>query len=242
MNEELYIGFENYLNNEMLPEERLEFEQKLQNDVEFRESFHLYKEATQFLGTKFSKENTDFKENLKSIADEYFNENQDQKRKVIAFKPWQYAIAASLILFMGTWFFMQNSTPEYGDYNQHESAYFTERGAGDDVNLKMAQDFFNAKEYKSAVLAFEKVENIKNPELQYFYAIALIEINDFSKAGVFLNHIKNGNSVYKDKAIWYLALSNLKQNKISECMSLLKQIPQESEDFEKAQELLNDLE
>lgn len=240
MNEELYIGFENYLNNEMLPEERLEFEQKLQKDTEFRESFHSYKETTQFLEAKLSKETIDFKENLKSIAAEYFSESQDQKRKVIIFKPWQYAVAASLTVLLGTWFFMQNGNPEYGDYSQHESAYFTERGS-EDVNLKEAQDFFNAKDYKSAVLAFEKVENLKNPELQYFYAIALIETNDFAKAEVFLNTIKSGNSVYKDKATWYLALSKLKQNKTEDCQLLLKQIPTDAEDFDKAKELLDDL-
>ncbi|WP_300569822.1 tetratricopeptide repeat protein [Flavobacterium sp.] len=240
MNEDLYIGFENYLNNEMLPEERIQFEQRLESDLEFRESFHLYKETTQFLGNRFSAESADFEKNLKSISSAYFNENQEKKSKVIAFKPWQYAVAASLVLFMGTWFFMQNGNPEYGDYSQHESAYFTERGA-EDVNLKQAQDFFNKKDYKSAVLAFEKTQDLKNPELQYFYAIALIETDDFSKAEVFLNAVKEGTSVYKDKATWYLALSNLKQNKISECKSLLEQVPSDAEDFDKAQKLLKEL-
>lgn len=240
MNEEVYIGFENYLNNEMSPEEKLIFEQKLQEDSAFRESFNLYKETTHFIETKFSDEAAAFTQNLKSISSEYFSDNQDKKSKVIGFKPWQYAVAASVTILLGTWFFMQNSTPEYGDYNQHESAYFTERGA-DGANLKNVQDFFNNKDYKNAVSAFEKVEDLKNPELQLFYAIALIETNDFSKADVFLNAIKEGTSVYKDKAVWYLALSNLKQHKISECKLLLKQIPQDAEDFDKAQKLVKDL-
>lgn len=240
MNEELYIGFESYLNNEMSTEEQLNFEQKLQDDLQFKESFDLYQQTTQFLDAKFSAETTSFKQNLQSISSAYFNDNQNKKSKVIAFKAWQYAVAASVVVLLGTWFFMQNNAPEYGDYSQHEAAYFTERGA-DDVNLKNAQDFFNAKDYKSAVLAFEKINDLKNPELQYFYAIALIETNDFAKAEVFLNTIKSGTSVYKDKAVWYLALSNLKQNKIPECKSLLKQIPSDAEDFDKAQQLLKDL-
>lgn len=240
MNEEVYIGFENYLNNEMSPEEKLIFEQKLRDDSAFRENFNLYKETTHFIEAKFSDEAAAFRQNLKSISSEYFSESQDKKSKVIGFKPWQYAVAASITILLGTWFFMQNSTPEYGDYNQHESAYFTERGA-DDANLKNAQDFFNKKDYKNAVSSFEKVEDLKNPELQLFFAIALIETNDFSKADVFLNAIQEGTSVYKDKAVWYLALSNLKQNKIAECKLLLKQIPQDAEDFDKAQQLLEDL-
>ena len=240
MNEELYIGFENYLHNEMSADDKLIFEQKLQDDLQFRESFDLYQQTTRLLDAKFSLETDRFQQNLKSISTAYFNENQDKKAKVIAFKPWQYAVAASLVVLLGTWFFMQNNAPEYGDYNQHEAAYFTERGASD-VNLKNAQDFFNAKDYKSAVLAFEKVDNLKNPELQYFYAISLIETNNYAKAEMLLNNIKSGTSVYKDKATWYLALSNLKQNKLEECKTYLKQLPAEAEDYEKAQKLLNDL-
>lgn len=240
MNEELYIGFENYLNNEMLPEERLDFEQRLQNDAGFKESFRLYKETTRFLEAKLSTETVDFKENLKAISKDYFDGNPQKKPKVISFKPWQYAVAASITILFGTWFMMQNGNPEYGDYNQHENAYFTERGTSD-ADLKQAQDFFNAKEYKKAVAAFEKVEVLKKPELQYFYAIALIETNDFKKAEILLNTIKEGTSVYKDKAVWYLALSELKQNRIPECRSLLEQIPSNSEDFDKAQQLLKEL-
>lgn len=240
MNEELYIGFENYLNNEMLPEEKLDFEQRLQNDPEFREHFHLYAETTRFLDTAFSPEAAAFKENLKTISREHFGGSLKKEPKVISFRPWQYAVAASITILFGTWFLMQSNDPEYNDFNQHEKAYFTERGS-ENKNLKDAQDFFNSQEYQKAVASFEKVAVLDTPELQYFYAISLIETNDFSKAAVFLNTIRQGNSIYKDKATWYLALSELKQHKTQECQSLLKQIPPDAEDFDKAQELLKDL-
>ena len=241
MNEEVYIGFESYLNNEMPAEDKIQFENRLKTDSEFNKSFTLYKETTQFLDTKFSAETVDFKQNLQSISKEYFTENQQKQPKVIAFKPWYYAVAASVTILLGTWFTLQNSNPVYGDYNQHENAYFMERG-DEDVNLKNAQDFFNAKEYANAVIAFEKVTDLNKPELQYFYAIALIETNKYQKAEVLLKTIQQGTSSYKEKAVWYLALSNLKQEKLEECKTLLKQIPSEAEDYEKAQHLLKDLE
>ena len=239
MNEQLYITFENYFNNEMSQEEKLEFENQLQNDIELREKFELYKETTQFLATKFDKETIAFKENLKSISRDNFAEKEVKKSKVIAFKPFYYAVAASVVFAFGTWFMMQGN-PEYGDYNQHENAYFMERSVGD-ANLIEAQKAFNDKDYKKTVSAFEKVQNLTNPELQYYYAIALIETNDYTKAEILLNNIKSGTSVYKDKAIWYLALSNLKQNKFDECKTYLNQIPADAEDYVKAQKLLKDL-
>lgn len=240
MNEEVYTSFESYFNNEMPQAEKELFEQRLNSDNQFRESFNLYKETTAMLENKFDSKTIDFKENLKSISKSHFSEKEEEKSRVINFKPFYYAVAASVVLAFGTWFMMQGN-PEYGDFNQHENAYFMERSVGD-VNLSEAQKAFNEKDYKKTVSAFEKVQNLTNPELQYFYAIALIETNNYTKAEILLNNIKSGTSVYKDKAIWYLALSNLKQNKFDECKTYLNQIPADAEDYVKAQKLLNKLE
>lgn len=248
MDEEMYIGFESYLTNEMPSDEKRLFEKKLQNDAQFREQFHLYKETTQFLNTTFSPETIAFKINLDAISNEHFSqtkeiptgEQTEQKTKVVNLKPWYYAVAATMAIVFGALLFTQND-PQYGDFSQHEAAQFIERG-DDDVNLKKAQDFFNDGEYQKAVLAFEKSNNLNTPELQYFYAIALIETSRYAKTELALNNLRNGTSVYKDKATWYLALSNLKQKKYDNCIALLKQIPAEAEDYDKAQQLLEDLE
>lgn len=240
MNEETYIRFENYLANELSSDEKKLFEEQLQNDEQFNESFELYKETTQFLEHQFSEETLNFKENLKSISDQEFSSATQNKPKVIAFKPWHYAAAASVVLLIGTWFMMQND-PNYNDYNQHETALFMERSVGDE-NLKQAQQAFNNKDYKKAVHYFDEITQFQDPELQYFYAISLIETNDYTKAKLFLDYLREGNSVYKHKATWYLALSYLKQDKIEDCKFTLEQIPSDAEDYEKAQKLLNDLE
>lgn len=239
MNEEVYISFESYLNNEMSAEERLDFESKLQDDTQFKESFELYKETTSFLENKFSPETADFRKNLESISKEH-SWGEEKETKVISFKPWYYAVAASVAILFGTWVFTKDANPEYGDYDQHENASFVERSESNE-NLKNAQEFFNQKEYGKAVASFEKIENLTNPEYQYFYAIALIETNDYIKAEMLLNEIQRGPSIYKNKAVWYSALSELKQKNLDECRSILRQIPEDSEDYDKAQELLKDL-
>jgi tetratricopeptide (TPR) repeat protein len=239
MNEENYIGFESYLANEMPSDEKIIFEDKLQNDSKFRESFNLYKETTQFLEHKFSSEAIDFKKNLETISNNHFSDSEEKETKVVNLRPWYYAVAATMAIVFGALLFTQ-SDPQYGDYNQHQTAVFVERSEAD-VNLKEAQEFFNAQNYKKAVQSFEKINDLKNPELQLYYAIALIETNDYQKAEIFLNNIRTGVSVYKDKATWYLALSNLKQKKLEECKTILKQIPVDAEDYDKAQQLVKDL-
>ena len=237
MNEETYLRFESYLTNEMTSEEKSNFENQLKTDSQLHENFELYKETTHFLAHKFAKETADFKQNLKSISKENFTDKK--QTKVIAFKPWYYAVAASVMIGFGLWFMTQGN-PNYTDFSQHETAMFVERGEAD-ANLKEAQDAFNNKEYSKAITSFEKVASAKTPETDYFYAIALIETNQYLKAETLLQIVKNGTSVYKDKATWYLALSNLKQMKFDECKVYLNQIPVDAEDYDKAQELLKKL-
>jgi predicted negative regulator of RcsB-dependent stress response len=239
MDEALYIAFENYLNNGMQHQERLEFENQLENDAVIKEKFELYKETTRFLAVKFDPNTIDFKKNLETISREHFAETKS-KPKIITFRPWQYAVAATVVIVFGILLTISGN-PGYGDYSQHENAYFVERSTADE-NLKDAQNAFNNKDYQKAIVSFEKAPDLTSPEVQYYYAIALIETNHYKRAALYLNNIRSGNSVYKDKATWYLALSSLKQKKFDECKAYLGQIPADAEDYAKAQKLLKDLE
>lgn len=240
MNEEIYTVFESYLQNELSNEDRINLESQLKNDGDLSEKFSIYKENLSFLNQKFSNESADFRQNLQNISREHFSQ-ANQTAKVIRFQPWKYAVAASIVVFFGIWFLMRNDMPEYSDFNQHEEASFVERGEND-ANLKAAQDAFNLKNYKEAVIELEALLKKENSvEIRYFYAISLLEQNQFVKAEKCFNDLKNGNSVYKEKAVWYLALSQLKQKNKEGCIKYLEQISEGSEDYEKAQKLLNDL-
>jgi hypothetical protein len=239
MNEEHYILFGQYLENELSDEEKTNFEKQLSEDQEFASTFETFKELNLHLENKFgnSTELNAFKKNLKSISKEHF---KTKKSKVVAFKPWQYAIAASVAILVGVFFF-QNINPSFDDYNNPEMATFIERGDVNE-NLKSAQDAFNAKDYKAAIPNFEVVlkEN-KAPEIQYFYAVSLLENNQFLKAETNLSELKSGTSIYKTKATWYLALSKLKQKEYKSCKEILLTIPDDFEDYDQVQELLNEL-
>jgi uncharacterized membrane protein YhiD involved in acid resistance len=155
-------------------------------------------------------------------------------------KPWQYAIAASVAILVGLFVF-QNINPTFEEYNNPENAYFTERSEVN-VNLKLAQDAFNSKNYKTAILHFEAIlKEKKSPEIQYFYGVSLLEDNQFQKAEANLSELKSGTSIYKDKATWYLALSKLKQKEYKSCKEILLTIPDDFEDYDQVQELLNEL-
>ena len=239
MNEERYILFDQYLSNELSAEEKTNFEKQLSEDQELASAFETFKELNQHLEKKFGNEQElkSFKKNLKSISAAHF---KAKKPKVVAFKPWQYAIAASVAVLFGLFVF-QNVNPTFEDYDNPENAYLTERG-NVNANLKLAEDAFNTKNYKTAIPYFRAVlkEN-KSPEIQYFYAVSLLEDNQFQKAEINLSELKSETSIYKNKATWYLALSKLKQKEYKSCKKILLTIPDDYEDYDQVQQLLNEL-
>lgn len=241
MNEERYLLFDQYLQDELTIDEKANFEKQIAEDSGFAAEFGAFKTAQQQLENKFgiAAEREVFKENLMKISDKHFHKN---KSKVIALRPWNYAVAASVVILVGLFFFNYSKNPVYEDFSQHEQAYFTERGQAN-AALKQAETAFNAQEYKTAIPLFEKtLKKSKTPEIQLFYGISLLEENQYQKAETVFEELRSGTSVYKDKATWNLALCKLKQKDYAGCKKILLTIPQDYEDYIAVQLLLKDLE
>jgi len=240
MNEERYIEFDQYLHGEMTVEQRNSFEKQLSEDVELASEFKTFKEVQLQLKNKFEyeEEREIFKENLDKISDQHFN----NKTKVIGLKPWYLAVAASAAILFGLFFFNYNQNPVFSDYNNAEQAHFTERSTADEA-LKQAETAYNKKRYNDAIPFFETVlAKKKTAEIQFFYGVSLLEESHYKKAEAVFNELKAGNSVYKEKAIWYLALSKLKQKDYEACKQILQTISEDYENYDQVQELSNRLE
>jgi predicted Zn-dependent protease len=241
MEDQDYILFENYLLGDLSKEDIIAFEIRLEKDSKFKESFNTYKELNSFLEYKFENEeaSTTFQNNLKNISKTYFEKQEVPKKR---FKPWQYAMAATIALLIGITMFNNLSTPVYSDYSNYNSISLTVRG-DQDALLKTAENAFNAKDFAKAESAFKSLMVIDkdNAELQFYRAVANLELNKFDTAESLLISLKNGQSAFKNKAIWYLALSNLKQKEYNECLEILRTIPEDADDYNKAQKLIKKL-
>ena len=88
----------------------------------------------------------------------------------------------------------------------------------------------------------KKEKDKKTVERQYFYGISLLETNKTTEAEVIFKELQSGNSSYKNKAIWGLALAKLKQKEYNSCKNLLLTIPSDYENYEQVQKLLKELE
>lgn len=250
MEEKDYILFEDYLQNTLSTDEIAAFELRISEDKEFQSSFETYKDLNSYLSHNFGKqtERNAFKDNLNKVSERHFNSAEytttaatETNVKTFKIKPWQYAIAASVMLLLGVTFFNQFSSPSYSDFS-HDTISLTLRGDQDE-QIKMAEEDFNAGHYEDAATLFESLRenDPENKEFALYHAISLIEINQYTEADIILSNLTAVPSAYTNDAIWYHALSKLKQDKEEECIALLQQIPSGTNRYDEAQELIDDL-
>lgn len=245
MEEQDYILYEKYLSGDMSKEELEPFEERLKTDLDFNNAFQLYKETASFLKHTFENEDARnaFKENLQKISKAHFSKtDENQGKKTKTFNLYKYAIAACVVLLFGLFMFNHFSAPTYSDYSNYGTISLTVRGENDAL-LQTAETAFNNKDFAKADKAFKSlmVLDENNTELKLYRAIANIELDNFEIADVLLDNLQNGDSVYKYKATWYLALSKLKQHETEECLDILKTIPKDAEEYEEAQKLIKKL-
>ena len=242
MDDKNYILFEEYCSELLSVEERESFEARLRQDNVFSESFIVYKELTGFLESKFENEKAtiDFKDNLRAISDTHFEKKEETK--VIRFRPWQYATAASVLLLVGVFIFNRDINPKYSNFAVHDTISLAVRGSQDQL-YSNAEKAFNNGAYEKALSYFEalKETNEENSELALYTAISQLEVGFYKKAEQTFIVIAEGNSVYRNTALWYMALSKLKQKEYKASREFLEKIPHEYEKYEKVNELLSEL-
>jgi len=237
-----YEHIAEYLSGNLKGDELKAFEKKLKENADFAEEVRLYAEIEKSLSHRLShqEEENELRHNLQRIAKE--QTSIKTKSKVISLQRYsKWLVAASIALLVGI-FVVQNQTPIYSDYASHATMNISVRGSSNGT-LEKVQDAFNTKDYALAYTHLSRLSEYykDNTELQLFYAISMIETEQYDLAKIVLTKIADGDSLFKNEALWYLGLNALKQNDLETCKTYLEQIPQETEEYEKAKSLLRKL-
>ncbi|CAA0144205.1 Protein of unknown function precursor, putative sensor of anti-sigma and ECF sigma factor [Tenacibaculum maritimum] len=225
-----YSYFESYLKGELSDEEITDFTNKLSSCKKFKENYLLYKKTSDFFDYKIKniRSERNFIKNVNKISNRYFEkENTPQKKNYSHY--WKLG---ALILFLSlfvAYLLRITTSPSYYNFVTYNKIELTLK-TNQSKLLIQTESAFNTKAFKEAhsylTLLLEMYKG--NTELELYDGFSLIELNRFSEADSLLKEIANGNSIYKDKATWYLALSKLKQKDYTSCISILKMIPKDS--------------
>lgn len=246
MNPEITDKIERYLNDEMQPQERTDFELQLQNDGALKNNFDLYNSINNTMkAEEVSDEENKLAASLQQLNRKYIL--QGGKLKQGNFKKWIAAAAAVLILVFGAIYFLddKNMSAEklYAGYAKHAPLKIQLRGNIADSLAGMAADKFNNKQYYEALPMLQEYVKQQPGDIQMNFSLGIcyLELNRFTDAEQIFSTIATGQTAYTETANWYLALTALKQKDIVKCKSILNSISQTSAWFTKAKTLLEKL-
>ena len=249
MNEEQYYIIEQYLNGELKADELRSFEQQLKTDASLAESLRIYQMLNTEMPSLLAQQTNaaEFKKILQQSSAKYFGKEEAKIVSFSSYKKYWFAAAASLIIIITSVLLRQDKNHDelelYAQYASHETISLVSRDSDSQRVLADATNYYNAGDFAAAIPFLESalLKDSSNIKYQITLSRCYTETGAYEKAFSFLNTISAGESVYKYEAVWLKALALLKQKKNEDCISLLKSIPQQADNYAKAQELLTQL-
>jgi tetratricopeptide (TPR) repeat protein len=230
---EQYELIDNYLSNNLSNEEKLAFEQQVATNPQLAEELAIYKAINDTMQQNVAGNENLFKETIAPLQQQYFN-NTDAKvvtmptNKAKVRKMIFGAIAAAAILIIvftlvpigGS---KQSSDELYAQYATHEIIENTVRGTNEKNYLQLGTDLYNTKKYAEAIPYLEKVKD-SSAQAMLLLGISYTQTNNIINAHISYDNIIKGESVFKEKAIWYKALAYLKNKELANCKTQLNKL------------------
>jgi len=243
MNPELTDKIERYLNNEMQPQERDDFELELASDEELKRSLELYRgiDTTMSATTK----EKELRQSLQQMNREYFAEGGNIKQG--RFKKWLAIAASVLVIVFGAVYFLssgKSSAEElYAEFARPAPLNIQMRGNTTDSLAQEAASAFNKKDYPKARTLLEEYIKLQPADVQMEFALGIcyVETAEYARAeGIFAKQV-SARTAFAEAAAWWLGLCWLKIKDYPQCKSYLERIPQTSPYYTRARELLEKL-
>lgn len=240
-----YNKIEMYLAGEMKTEELQSFEAELLKNSALRKEVELHKGIEQ---ASIEQDIIDFRGSVRSIIEDESSKKGNTQRY-----SWNYisiAATVSIILLVGfgvTQFFFNNTSTE-----QLFTAYYVPyedliSGRGDDTineSITTCMMYYSQQEYNKAIEHFENIDISDKPLLQLYAGISYLNTDVLDKAHDIFNLISLEESLFKNEAKWYNALTYLKENNPGKAKVILAEIVRTantSNYAQKAQTLLDEL-
>ena len=227
-----------YVDNELSPYDRIEFEGKLKKDKQLLKEVNLQKEINNSL------ENLVFEETLEEAYESYISPKEHSipsttrtysiNRKL---KNWLAAASITILLILGggiTYHFQTGDSLENRLYATHYEP-LDNNATGlfiKNSSLNEAKQKYLEGDYTIAWLLYENLPNslVIETEKQFYSGLILMELNRYDEAIIKLKELPENN---ESKAIlsvaeWYLGLCYLKTKQNSEAIKIFEDIVNEN--------------
>ena len=235
-------SIERYIRGEMTAEERVAFENSLENNPELAEALTLQKDLMQGIRQHFDEH---LKAKFQALDDEAKISSSDRKE---THRLWKWAASAAVgLTLVGVFYFMHSENRNKRLYATYYEDFpnIVERTQRDSQSeLQDAFIYFQNKQWAQAAEAFQTLRN-ENPDIYYpgFYlALSLLNLDQPEEALPLLQATAaSTDDRFSTPAKWYLALTFLKMDDETRAIQRLKEIPDGSPYATDARALLEQL-
>lgn len=184
-----------YFSDELNGEEQQLFNTLKENNKEFIELLKEHEDMRAAFQILEDKEVSNF---IKTIENKQNNKNTFLK------------IAAALTIFISGYYFLFYSNNNYESYlEEYPNVHYPiTRGAAEN-NLYKAFSAYERKDYNLAIQQFDSLlTKNKTPEIQFYKAMALLNIDKKEKALAILQNLEKVTFEYTEETLWYLSITN----------------------------------
>lgn len=230
--------FTAYIDKELSGEELKSFESKLLKDLEFKTAFEDFKDVHNQLEHFHSDERAEFAQCLQDVGKQFEADIEDTT-SVRSFSWWKTAVAASVILAIGWFSYINFSSLNYDKMLSQEQISLGLRSEATELS-NQAEKAFNNKDYEQAIVYFDQLlaNDVEQVQIQYYKAYALFKTKDYKEALASLKLITQGSSAYVDQANLLKGILYFENKNFSKAKESLESISKSSEYYKSAQKLL----
>lgn len=222
--QEEFEYIEKYLNGILDASDLKIFEQRLQDDADFKLKVEEYKALLTGIETQALKEQLNvFHKDIPNNTTHLTSENT----KVHTLNWKRLLVAAVLIIAAGSFWFLNGNSNErlYAKYFTPDPGLPTTMSNTDDYEFYEAMVFYKQGNYKDAISKWEILQKAKpdNDTLNYFIGVAyLADKNEDSAISLLEKVSKNSEFVFVNDAYYYLGLAYLKTEKTEKAKASLQ--------------------
>jgi TolA-binding protein len=236
--EHLADKIQDYIEGQLEGEELLEFEQHMNQDTGFRNLVNLQSEVHEIINRRLSSNEEDLRETLFHAKTEMRGINQQSTFGRL--KPFITIASAACVLLFGYLFFFNTNNSLY-ELPAMQSEIV--RGRESNNQYEEAVKLYNEKSYTQSREILNALITLEPEVVQYQYYAALTYLGEenWTESKEKLTPIAEGQSIFKDEANYYLAVSLEKLDNKAEAIAILKNIPTQGKVAEKAKKLLKKL-
>lgn len=233
-NEKNIPQFDAYNQNELDAEEKKAFEEKLAGDPVFKAEFDAF---NQFEKAIENAEIASFKANLSNW--DAPKEPSKSNGKIINLRILTAVAAVALIGFLAVTYFFQkpsNQDLAIAHFTPYDNV-LTVRGAKEDIDAALL--LYEQQNYTEALVLFNRYP--ENDMAVFYAAESYTAIANYPEAVTRYETLLKKNTLFNEISTFHLALAYLGQDNAKKALSIFEGIPADSDYYQEAQLLIEEL-